>query len=276
MIDIFKLPMHQSQFDALGYVLIYAVLESVVEEIKSYVEPYISGIGSNFYYSLIANDFEHNKRIREKIAGCLAPLYGDFLIDYKSLNESFLTKPAHTTSELLLHQDWCYTNEERFPSLTLWVPLCDVDENNGAIFLLPGSQKWFNNLRSFSLPTARISTLPFSESEIHAVSMKKGQALFFHPAVFHGSYPNNSNLHRTAVTSVILPLPANYTYFQSINGEQKRMIREFKLDEDVFLRELKEMANGIDPKAEIVKEFHYNHPVITSADLLAKAHLYGK
>ena len=138
MKDIFKSSTHQAQFNELGYVVIEAGLENVIDGIEQFIKPYLLGIGTDFYYSLIANDLENNRLIKDKITEYLNPFYKEYLTGYKSLNESFLTKPANTASELLLHQDWCYTDEHKFHSITLWMPLCDVDENNGCPAWAPG------------------------------------------------------------------------------------------------------------------------------------------
>jgi ectoine hydroxylase-related dioxygenase (phytanoyl-CoA dioxygenase family) len=271
MKDIFKSQEHQSHFDKYGYVVIDANLAGEIDKMEAFIGPYLANLSTDFYYSLIANDLEENKRIRGKIRNGLQLFYDTFLLDYKSLNESFLVKPANTSDELLLHQDWCYTHEERFQSLTLWMPLCDVNENNGALFFLPGSHKWFNNLRSSSFATARISSSDLPTGELQQVNLRKGQLLLFHPAIFHGSFPNNSSHPRTVVTSVILSEDADYIYFQAVVNDQEKNVKTFKLDEDSFLRELKTMAVGADPSTELIDRFHYNHPVISPADLHHKA-----
>jgi len=271
MTDIFKSADHQSHFNQFGYVVIDAGMETEADEMADFTKPYLSGLSSEFYYSLIANDFGGNKQISDKIHSILELFYNRYLIDYKTLNESFLSKPAHTTNELLLHQDWNYTHEDKFASLTLWMPLCDVDENNGAVFLLPGSHKWFNNLRSCNLPTARISSKDLSPIEMQTALMKKGQILIFHPAIFHGSFPNNSPRHRTVVTSVILPKNADYVYFQATKEGNPKEVKTYTLDDDAFLRELKTIAVGADPSTEVVEQFSYNHAAISAADLLEKA-----
>jgi phytanoyl-CoA dioxygenase PhyH len=270
MTDIFKSQFHQTHFNQHGYVVIDAGMEKELDEIERFIAPYIANLSSDFYYSLIANDLENNKRIRDKIRNALRSFYNRTLTNYKSLNESFLTKPANTTNELLLHQDWNYTYEDKFHSLTLWMPLCDVDENNGAVFLLSGSHKWLHNIRSCNLPTARISSKDLPGGRLLKIAMRKGQVLLFHPALFHGSYPNNSNQHRTIVTSVILPENADYVYFQATKDETDKNVKTFGLDEDAFLRELKSIAVGADPSTEAIEQFNYNHPVITPADLLSK------
>jgi len=271
MADIFKSKEHQSHFNEFGYVIIDAHLEKEIDELQTFIKTHLSGLGSDFYYSLISNDYEENKQIRKKIREGLQSFYDKFLVAYKPLNESFLAKPANTAEELLLHQDWCYTDEEKFHSLTLWMPLCDVDENNGALFFVTGSHKWFHNLRSCSFPTARISSKDVPRDKLKTAVMRKGQVLLFHPAGFHGSFPNNTNQHRIIVTSVILPQSADYVYFQAIKGDTGKNVKKFRLDEDVFLRELKTMAVGADPSTEEIDRFHYDHVEISPADLFARA-----
>jgi ectoine hydroxylase-related dioxygenase (phytanoyl-CoA dioxygenase family) len=271
MKDIFKSQEHQSHFDKYGYVVVDANLAGEIDKMAAFTEPYLTNLSTDFYYSLIANDLEGNKRIRDTLRRGLQSFYDTFLVGYKSLNESFLVKPANTSDELLLHQDWCYTYEKKFQSLTLWMPLCDVDQNNGALFFLAGSHKWFNNLRSSSFATARISSSDLPAGELRQVNLRKGQLLLFHPAIFHGSFPNNSNQHRTVVTSVILSENADYIYFQAVANDPEKNVKTYKLDEDSFLRELKTMAVGVDPSTELIDRFHYNHPVISLADLYDKA-----
>jgi len=270
MNDIFKTPGHQAHFNEFGYVIIDARLEREIEQLQEFITPFLSGLSSDFYYSLIANEYEENKRIRNEIKNKLHRFYEAYLTDYKSLNESFLVKPANTADELLLHQDWCYTDEANYHSLTLWMPLCDVDENNGALFFVYDSQRWFHNLRSCGFPTARISSKDIPAGKMQKLVMKKGQVLLFHPATFHGSFPNNSNQHRAVVTSVILPKSAPYIYFHALKDGEENNVKEYKLDEDAFLRELKTMAVGAPPSTEVVKQFHYDHFEVTTADLLEK------
>jgi ectoine hydroxylase-related dioxygenase (phytanoyl-CoA dioxygenase family) len=270
MTDIFKLPQHQAHFNEFGYVIIDAHLEKEIDEMLAFIQPHLSDLSSDFYYSLIANDFEENKNIKEKIKAGLQSFYKTHLVDYKSLNESFLVKPANTKDELLLHQDWCYTYEDKFPSLTLWMPLCDVDENNGALFFAQDSHRWFHNLRSCGFPTARISSIDLPADKLQKLVMKKGQVLLFHPATFHGSFPNNTNQHRAVVTSVVLPAIAPYVYFHALKDGQEKNVKVFKLDDDVFLRELKTMAVGAPPSTDEMEQFHYDHFEISTTDLLEK------
>ena len=276
MNDIFKSKVHQSHFDEFGYVVVDAGLENEADEMAAFIRAHVSNLTSDFYYSLIANDLAENKVIREKIRAGLQSFYERILVDYKSLNESFLIKPAHTTDELLLHQDWCYTHEQKFHSLTLWMPLCDVDEDNGALFFVPGSHRWFNNLRSSTFPTARISSKDLPYDTVQKVNMQKGQVMLFHPAGFHGSYPNNRSNHRVVITSVILPKSADYIYFQAVANAPVNNVKAFRLDEDTFLRELTTMAVGADPDSESVEQFHYDHPVLSAEALFAKTQTLGK
>ena len=51
------------------------------------------------------------------------------------------------------HQDWTFVDERRFRSVTVWCPLVDVEQRNGALELLPGSHRILTHARcSPSLP----------------------------------------------------------------------------------------------------------------------------
>ena len=52
--------------------------------------------------------------------------------------ELFMTKSKRDSNGALRpHQDWSIVDEESFRSYNVWIPLVNVDENNGAIQVLP-------------------------------------------------------------------------------------------------------------------------------------------
>ena len=48
-----------------------------------------------------------------------------------TLGGIFISKPPNQTEPLQPHQDWSIIDESRFRSFTIWVPLDDVNEENG-------------------------------------------------------------------------------------------------------------------------------------------------
>jgi hypothetical protein len=256
-----------------GYLLIDAGIETEVDRLSRYITENFKLNYPYFSYSLLENSYEQNKTIRQAIREILTSFFETHFNNYKTLNESFLIKPANTSEELLLHQDFCYTDENNFAAYNVWIPLTDVNENNGAVFVLPGSHLWYKNYRSSSLPTSRISTKKFLASQIQKVQMKKGQVLLFHPALFHGSYPNITNQNRVIVTATVTHKNADFVYYHQ--EENHTEVEVYNLDDDAYLRELKAISMKARPNAPLKQKFAYKHFEITETELLAKANEMG-
>ncbi len=251
-----------------GFAVINANLLAEVEELQNYIAEHFQFTGNDFYYSLLANTFEQNKVLQNSIRKILNSFYETQFTGCRTITESFLVKPANTFDELLLHQDWNYTDERNFSAYNIWIPLTDVTEENGTLFFLKGSHLWFNNLRSATLPTARISMNNFSSEQIETVIVKKGQALLFHPAVFHGSYPNHSLQNRIVVTATLLSKEAPFLYYQQ--SESPNEVNVFQLNDDTFLKDLKTIAVGGNPDAQEISRLKYSHQTITDTELKEK------
>jgi ectoine hydroxylase-related dioxygenase (phytanoyl-CoA dioxygenase family) len=248
----------------------YAVLETgLIEQLD--VNFKLSA--SDFYYSLLSNSYEDNIVLQRVISEALYSFYEKYFENYRTTTESFLAKPANTTTELLLHQDWCYTDEKIYSAYNLWIPLSDVTESNGAMIFLPGSHLWFDNIRSATLPTARINSKYFMDQGAKAVPLKKGQAIIFHPAVFHGSFPNMSAQNRVVVTVNMMSDNAPFLYFQRDKDGEANVIQ---LDDDAFLRSLNTLAIGDVTGFPQIDTMKYNHKLISETDLIDQSIIKNK
>ena len=265
---IFKNPNIQHSIAENGFVVIDANLNRKVNQLHAYISNHFKFPSSNFYYSLLENSFEQNKRLQSIFKEILSDFYETYFSDYRTLTESFLFKPENTNEELLLHQDWCYTDEKNHIAYNIWIPLQDVTQTNGAMFFLPGSHLWFNNLRSGSLLTGRISTLDLPNHQIQSVTLKKGQAIIFHPAIFHGSYPNFSNQKRLIATATLFQKNAPFLYYNQ--SKTKNEVSVFRLEDDVFLKELPTVASGGKPEGIETEQLNYSHHIVTANGLNSK------
>jgi hypothetical protein len=185
--------------------------------------------------------YAKNIDIGLRINRVLQCFYQNTFADYKVRNGSFLIKPANTNEELLLHQDWSYTDIRNNASATLWIPLVDTDEQTGAIFFLDKSHLKFPAFISASLPTLRISRSLFPRSAIVTISTHVGDAILFNPQIFHGSYPNATISHREVVTAnVFHPLSPYVLPHRLLTGETFLV----DLEDDDFMRDLEGFSIG--------------------------------
>jgi hypothetical protein len=218
-----------------------------------------------FYYSLMSGP-EANIRLKERLARVMRPLYDQWFQSAVNAAESFLMKGAEDRTEMELHQDWCYLDEQAFSPVTLWVPLQDVTPHNGCMFFLPGSHRAYAGLRSGSYPTSRITGLGELVNSVRAVPLRRGQALAFHPGVFHGSYPNLGGSPRRVMGAMLRPVYAPMRYFHRKDDVTASV---YEISERTLLSELHPLHLG-EPPAEgmLIGTRPYVHQPVDIASLL--------
>jgi hypothetical protein len=147
---------------------------------------------------------------------------------------SFVIKPPHEESDLAVHQDSAFINEEKEYCLFMWVPFCDVTEANGPISVLSGSHLWGNTQRGFSTPWNLQKHAPLLEQHMQQVLANVGDVLLFDPALIHASKPNLSNETRHAITITVARKNPALIYFYHDNTMPADVIDRYDVDEDFF------------------------------------------
>ena len=147
--------------------------------------------------------------IVEKLIGNQIQFNGDFWVRPKLPNEKLTTLPWH--------QDSAYMPDtEDDLHLTVWLPLVDVNTENGALQFLPRSHK--EGLKSYHRVEGEAFAVPVtsptsSHTDIDTLRMKKGDLLIFNNLVFHRSLLNQSDTIRWSVLirSLLLKLALRVT-----------------------------------------------------------------
>jgi phytanoyl-CoA hydroxylase len=113
-------------------------------------------------------------------------------------------KPAATGGVNMWHQDSPYWPclQPKTAQVTAWIALDDVDEENGCMWMVPGSQKWgvqiefLHTLKKFDEMPDAWEGRPVQK---RACPVKKGLIHFHHPLTWHGSNANRSGRPRRAI-----------------------------------------------------------------------------
>lgn len=132
-----------------------------------------------------------NYLLEPRIAECFRAILGDLPFGVQTM---FYFKPAGARGQAL-HQDQRYLRVEPGTCVAAWMALDDIDEENGCLQIVPGSQ----NLPVLC-PRRSDTTVSFTDEEVDVpaglhvenVIMKKGDVLFFNGQLIHGSGPNVS------------------------------------------------------------------------------------
>jgi hypothetical protein len=118
---------------------------------------------------------------------------------------AFQIKPPSKVSELNPHQDAPVIDETKENGLFVWIPLCNITENNGAVLVLPGSHLWQNHQRSLNVSWVFEKHTKLLWKYMQPIYINRGDILVWDTAMIHASLPNISNEIRVAITTTLLP-----------------------------------------------------------------------
>jgi hypothetical protein len=218
------------------------------------------------------------KRIVDKLFEVATPSIKTHMPEAKPFVGSFVIKEPNPKSVVPIHQDWTFVkDEDRHCSVTCWIPLVDVNIDNGALGVIKGSHNYFKNFRPSPSPQApspisehMFSIFPYME----LIEMKAGEALVFDNRTFHGSPPNTTPKARIAFGIGLTQSDASLVHYYLKPDGHKDNVMEYKIDRDFFLKyENSRLSKMYDSKEliegyEITGELPYVLPKFTADDLI--------
>lgn len=189
------------------------------------------GEGGTFW-SIYSQNFSYRMEIHYSLNTVLKPLLDTCFEDYKCMINAFVVKIAGSSSYMHLHRDSTAMDETQYSPISLWLPLCDVDENNGTLFVVPKTHHFAPLHRATTIPSDHRAIEEMCWKYATPIILKKGQAVIFDPRILHFSSPNLSNSNRVAVVSSIFPqeAPLETCYLNS-----DRNVIEIYNNEDDFM-----------------------------------------
>lgn len=139
-----------------------------------------------------------NPAILDLVEGILGP-------DFYLWASNFFIKEPKTTATVGWHQDAYYWPMAPHHSVTVWLAFTDVDEENGAMKIVPGSHLAGLLQHQRSASTDSVLTLELQAGSFRAdtaVSMylRAGQVSLHDDRAVHGSPPNPSGRRRAGLT----------------------------------------------------------------------------
>jgi len=204
----------QQQYERDGYVIVDNVLSKTkIEELAKLfktVEP--PGL-DRMYCNIYDRNAEENEKIDKTLVNAFSGKFDEIFSDCRMTNGVFLVKGTGQNTASVMHQDWSSVDESKYDSLAIWCPLTDVDESNGCIYVVKGSHRIFNTIRSLTIPKLYLEFNPELEPFLTPVPVKAGQVLIYAHQLFHGSKPKLSGEPRVAVVIGVIPNDARMIYF---------------------------------------------------------------
>lgn len=213
---------------------------------------------------------EQSLEISNSIHRILAPSLQQWFSGFKFFLGGFMVKEANTEKEFPLHQDWNITDESRYTTYQIWIPLELSSPYNGGIFVLPGSHRFFQNNRSGSYGMPRVDTDDALRELSVDMIIPPASALVYHNSLFHASYPNRTNQNRASVIINVYQEDAvlEYAHKNSANNTTEK----YAIDTVSFLSNLNTFEQGKVPAAFNISSTceadDFNNASVNSNDLI--------
>ena len=201
-------PSKEKELQNNGYVVIPNYLSQIeVDDLNDYYLSLALAPPAGFHVSNYNTDVALKKNISNKIAEVIGTKANIYLNNYKPLTGLFYIKEADEAEDFYIHLDWNMVNEAKFQSIAIWVPLVDINDKNGGIALLKGSQheplRWRGN-PGFCYPSYNADELK-QKYEVVRPRLKAGDAVLWTHKLFHGSAQNISGSRRIAASQILIP-----------------------------------------------------------------------
>ena len=259
MREVFKDPALAARFDRDGYIILPLLNKEQISFVQSLYHTFPNDINNTFDSSSFQEDTAAKTALNQQINQRVQASINEIFKDYKALGSSFLTKRSGDDSIMPLHQDWTVVDENKYASITCWIPLIDTTPSNGAIQVIPGSHKFSKALRSPSLSVSfencYTELLPFLET----LNLKAGEAFIFNHALMHASHKNQSGKDRVALTYGLTHKDAPLFMYYNSDGN----VTKYTMPDNMFIEYHK---IRFEPQlGEPIESFEYNVPLLSFA-----------
>jgi hypothetical protein len=137
-----------------------------------------------------------------------------FFKDFDIPVSQFYTKKAFTSGDIDLHADsTLLLNHQLEPHYAIWIPLVDVNLNNGTLTVVPKSHKVNGAFFASSIGGYHDKLMPWLKQFEVPLTLKAGQAVIFDNNLLHNSTANTSAFDRICFTFRMTHIHSTYYSF---------------------------------------------------------------
>ena len=219
MLEIFRDSNQSKEIEEKGLITVPFLSSDELNELKDFYkkvhpsgEPphWIDGIHMTSW----CPDADYKQKISSGLKKILNPACDRLFKNHRIINHVFIIKKGGGNTNFPIHQDWSIVDESKYPSFNIWIPLQDVDEKNGALWVIEGSQRIKRNVRGAGyLFPDYTNVVDQLRVYMKPAPVKAGTGVVFYHKVIHGSPPNEDNAPRISACISIIPKEAPLQIF---------------------------------------------------------------
>lgn len=221
-----------TQLLAEGYVVVPFLNDEEIKALTDFYYTHHSSVQEGMYATAHVPNIDFRMKMNDYIKQVFKRAIDEYFMNSNPLGGSFIAKGKGERGTLQPHQDWNIVDEERHRSFNIWVPLVDLQEQNGAIKILPKSHRWLKSYRSANINSAFSEVNDVLWNELTPLFMKKGEALIYDHRLLHASGENHTDEIRLAAVYGIIPQDAAMKYYHQ---KDDHTVEVYASNPDFFL-----------------------------------------
>lgn len=233
---IFTSEQNQINFDLDGYFTVELIDAEDIDFLKALFNMAYPKDSKNFYATIDINDEEYRRKVHQLISERILNKIKSLFYDYDAIVFNFIVKLPGNDTTVFVHNDHTHVDETIFQSVNLWIPLVDINYQNGMFYVLPGSHHFPNPPRGFFLPYPYSNFHDIIKPFMKPVPVNAGNAVVYNNKLLHCSDPNLSNEVRPAVIAGMLPIEATPIIYFKHDKVPQNMVEIFHLDTEFYLK----------------------------------------
>ena len=265
--QVFKNKVLQTMLNDEGFAVLDFLNEAELQRLhEAYARLHTQGI-NGFYTSTFSKDLDYRKTVDDLVRTEMQRGLEHYFYNYKVHCGSFIIKGSDEKSALKMHQDMTLVNESVYTGVNIWIPLVDLNNENGAIALLPKSHRLFKTYRGASLPDIYDGIEESVYKIMKPFYLKAGQAIVFDQSIIHCSPVNQSNKPRPVINTFITHRDAEIQICYRDKTSNRQEVELFEQAPD-FMVNFQNFGHDIFNRPAIGKSIGfvpYSFPKITPA-----------
>lgn len=202
------------------------------------------------------------EQVSRQLKAMLTENFSGWLADFKMPVVTFMVKNPTTDSHCELHRDNSAFDETRFEYRNGWIPLVDINEKNGALYVVPKSDMVFDYCLPMATEWHYKSMIPELMKHIQVVYAKAGDLVVYKDKTLHGSFHNRTDAPRPVLHFGLLHPQASTYYYK--RNENNRVDMFSVPPEFFFEKNFDKAVAGRTPD----RSFQYNPPELNIHDVI--------
>ncbi len=271
MTKVFRDIAHQEQFERDGYIILPFYNAEEISALLSLYDTIQPKVSEGFFPSTFSQDKNYRTQADTQIRAVCSRSVEKYLQDIKVICGSFIVKQSMPESAMCVHQDMTLVDESKYTGINIWVPLLDLNDENGTLQVLPGSHRIYPSYRGSSICGIYEECNDEIKKYLIKVYPKAGEAVIFDQSIIHYSEANRSGRPRIVTNTYFTHKDATFQtcYWEKDYGSKVEIFEQ----DDKFMTNFDQFGQNISDRPKIGKSLglvDYDFPKIDAALLEKK------